>query len=201
MVKMRLLFWTEQFWPHIGGVEVLVSMLINALKDQGHDSIVVTSKSCPDLPEKGFYNEVPVYRFPFQPVLLRRNIADLMETAKKISDLKEEFDPDLIHINSCQPSIFFHLHSKPKKHAAILTTIHEPCNHAGGANSLPGRLLHISDWVAGVSHAALEEARSVLPDITCRSSVIHNCLPMPILPPSPLGFDPPILESLEGEVS
>jgi glycogen(starch) synthase len=198
---MRILFWTERFWPHIGGVEVLVSMLIDALKDRGHDSIVVTSKSQADLPEKGFYNKIPVHRFSFQPVLLRRNIRDLRETAKKICALKEDFAPDLIHINSCQPGVFFHLHSKTKKPAAVLTTIHEPCSHAGSPNSLLGRLLHASDWVAAVSHAALEEARLVSPDITRRSSVIHNGLPMPVLKPTPLPFDPPLLLCLGRVIS
>lgn len=195
------MFWTERFWPHIGGVEVLIMELSRALKEQGHDPLVVTSQSRPDLPEKDSHNEIPIFRFPFQKALLRRNIRDLMETVNKISLLKEEFAPDLIHINSCQPSLFFHLHAKPKRPVAVLTTIHEPCAHAAGQNSLLGRLLQTSDWVAAVSLAMLDRARGLVPDITERSSVIYNGLPMPNLQPTPLPLDPPVLLCLGRVIS
>lgn len=39
----RVLYWTELFWPEIGGVEVLSVALVPALRERGWELAVVTS--------------------------------------------------------------------------------------------------------------------------------------------------------------
>jgi len=34
---MRVLFWSEQFWPNIGGIEVWGARLLGALQQRGND--------------------------------------------------------------------------------------------------------------------------------------------------------------------
>ena len=40
---MRVLFWSEHFWPYMGGAEVWGLRLVLALRDRGYEFFVVTS--------------------------------------------------------------------------------------------------------------------------------------------------------------
>jgi glycogen(starch) synthase len=54
-------------------------------------------------------------------------------------------------------------------------------------------MLGAADWVTGKSAAVLDQARQFMPEITTRSSVIHNGLSVPALLPNPLPTDAPRL--------
>ena len=60
---MRILFWTGNFWPMIGGIEVLAAKLLPALQERGCEFLVVTT-SHPGLPQEGQFKGIPIYRFP-----------------------------------------------------------------------------------------------------------------------------------------
>ena len=47
--SIRVLFWSELFWPYIGGAEIFATKLIPALQERGHEFIVVTRQDSPDL--------------------------------------------------------------------------------------------------------------------------------------------------------
>ena len=49
----RVLFWSELFWPHLGGVEVLGLELVCAMKKRGYDFAVVTSHGPVEAPDRG----------------------------------------------------------------------------------------------------------------------------------------------------
>ena len=66
---MRVLFWSELFWPYIGGAEVLASKLLPALRNRGYEFIVVTSQDYLGLPDEGQYEGIPIYRLPFRKAL------------------------------------------------------------------------------------------------------------------------------------
>lgn len=63
----RVLFWSERFWPTIGGVGISASKLLPALQARGYEFVVVTLKDYFDLPEEDCFKGIPVYRFPFGP--------------------------------------------------------------------------------------------------------------------------------------
>jgi len=52
---MRVLFWSELFWPYIGGAEVFATKLLMALRERGHEVVVVTRQDSPDLPNEAQY--------------------------------------------------------------------------------------------------------------------------------------------------
>ena len=108
---MRILYWTELFWPHIGGVQVASLQLITALQKRGHEFILVTSHSGLDLPDEASYNGIPIYRFPFQKALVNRNLKELKAIVERVATLKQSFKPDLFHLSSSHPSVFFHHHT------------------------------------------------------------------------------------------
>jgi hypothetical protein len=63
---MRVLFWSLNFWPNIGGIEVLAAKLVPALRDRGHEFLVVAPKSSPELSDEAQYHGIPIHRFSFQ---------------------------------------------------------------------------------------------------------------------------------------
>lgn len=192
---MRVLYWIELFWPHIGGAEVLALQFLPAMQERGHEFIVVTSHSGLDLPDKTlYYNDISVHRFPFHRVLVNRDLKRLIAVRHRVARLKQKFKPDIVHINSLGSDVFFQLHTATAYPCPTLVTIHGlPTMCISGHNSLLGKTLRSADWVAAVSEATLTDAHHLVPEITPRSCVIYNGLDMLSVEPQPLSFDAPRL--------
>jgi glycogen(starch) synthase len=190
---MRILFWSETFWPRVGGVENLAAKLLPALRDRGHEFAVV-SWGTPDLPREELYGDIPVYRFPFFPGFRTGNLDPLTDIAAQVTKLKRDFGPDLVHVNSYGGSVLFHLMTATACPAPMLVTLHqalpnEPVRH----ETLLGKVLRSADWVTTCSKAVLEQTRELLPEISSRTSVIYNALELPDASAVPLRFDAPRL--------
>jgi len=70
---MRVLFWSLGFLPEIGGIEVLAGKFLPAMRQRGHEYLVVTSRPNPSLPEQAIYEGIPIHRFPFWQSLVNVN--------------------------------------------------------------------------------------------------------------------------------
>jgi len=186
-MAVRVLFWTETFWPNLGGVEVLAADFLPALQQRGYEFVVVTPQSGPSRPQEDEYRGIPVYRFSFSIT----SIEELVQVREQVIGLKRTFRPHLIHINAVGSANFFH-HLTSRAYAApLLVTLHGAW--VGQVDSLVQQTLRAADWVVGCSAAILDKGRRLAPEIASRSSVIHNGLEAPALPPTPLPFDAPRL--------
>jgi glycosyltransferase involved in cell wall biosynthesis len=186
---MRVLFWTETFWPNLGGVEVLAADFLPALQQRGYEFVVVAPQNGLDRPQEDKYRGIPVYRFPFSMAMT--SINELVRVREKVIRLKRDFRPQLIHINAVGPANFFH-HLTTNAHSApLLVTLHGAWSSQ--ADSLVERTLRDADWVVGCSAAILDKGRGLAAEIASRSSVIHNGLEVPALSPTPLPFEAPRL--------
>ena|SRR5437867_2177586 len=96
---MRVLFWSGTFWPNIGGVEVLASKVLPALRKRGYEYIVIASKTHTSLPDEARLNGIPIYRFPFHNNVTDKSIDHFVEIRQKVAALKRAFAPSLVHIN------------------------------------------------------------------------------------------------------
>ena len=196
---MRILLWQELFWPHIGGIEILSTKLLCALRERGHEVIVVTRRDSPDLPCQAEYQGVPVYRFPFPwTAFADGNLDQLMETRQQVARIKRSFRPDLVHMNSLGPSFFFYQITGNAHPTPLLVTLHTTLQSIlpMGALTQDGlfrKTLRMANWVACVSAAVLAEARQLAPEINPYSSVIYNGLKVTNLPPKLARVDPPQL--------
>lgn len=84
---MRILFWSELFWPYIGGAEVVGAKLLPALQARGYEVAVVTSHDHLELPDEDRYNGIPIYRFPFRTALAEGNITQLVKARHRLAEL------------------------------------------------------------------------------------------------------------------
>jgi glycogen(starch) synthase len=190
---MRILFWSETFWPRVGGVENLAARLLPALRSNGHEFVVVTWENIRAADELS-YQGIPTYRFPFFSGGRQGSLDPLLENRRQVSELKKRFAPDLVHINSYGQSVLFHINTCGAHPAPVLITLHQPLpNEPVGRESLLGNLLRTSDWITACSASVLTHTRQLLPEITPRSSVIYNGLTAPTFNPQPIPFDPPRL--------
>ena len=189
---MRVLFWSELFWPYIGGAEVFATKLLTALRERGHEVVVVTRRDSPDLPTEDRYQRIPVYRFPFLTAFANRSVDQLIAARQGLTKLKREFAPDLVHIHGFGPSVLFHLDTTQAYPSPLLVTLIEERQHREGRDLLD-RMLRAADWITGKSTAVLAQARRFAPEIATHSSVIHNGLEVPALLPEPLPTDAPRL--------
>jgi glycosyltransferase involved in cell wall biosynthesis len=186
---MRVLFWSLTFWPNIGGIEVLAAKLLPALRERGHEFMVVTPQTQAASPDHVQYQGIPIIRCSFQNTSTPIGIDHIVALRRKIADLKRAFAPDLIHINGVGPTDFFHQTTDHAHRAPLLVTLHGEWRPE--ADTIVERTLRAADWVAGCSAAVLERGRRLAPEITDHSSIIYNGLEAPSLSPEPLPFDAP----------
>ncbi len=190
---MRILFWSETFWPRVGGVENLAARLLPALRARGHEFVVVTWENT-KIPDEILYLGIPVYRFPFFSGGQQDGLSPMIEYRRQVTKLKRDFAPELVHINSYGPSVLFHLNTTSVHHAPALVTLHQMLpDDPVGHDTLLGDLLRNADWVTACSTAVLVHTRQLVSEIIPRSSLICNALEVPTFHPQPLSFDPPRL--------
>jgi glycogen(starch) synthase len=189
---MRILFWSELFWPYVGGIELSGMGLLAALRKRGYEFIVVTGHDYLDLPDEGGYEGIPLFRFPFRRVLANRQLDQLMEVRKRLASIKRTFAPDLIHINSTASSILFYLYTAEVSPAPVLVTLRSGLGNASlEQETIIGRVLRQSSWITSVSASLLGDVHQRVPDVVSRSSVVPDGLPAQKLLPLPLPIDRP----------
>jgi glycosyltransferase involved in cell wall biosynthesis len=192
--RTRVLFWSDSFWPNVGGLVVWASALLPALSERGYEFTVVTSHGGLHLPDTDAYEGIPVHRFPFWTAIAKHDIDLVSDINRQVSQLRRSFAPHLVHFCLTGPSAYLQLLSARACCAPLLITLsHFSESQTGGPETLFGRTLRSGDWVNTFSAAVLAQARRLVPEITPRSSAIYLGQEAPGLLPRPLPFDPPHL--------
>ena len=191
---MKVLFWSELFWPYVGGVEVLADGLLPALAERGHRFAVITSHGHMDLPDEDERHGAAVHRLPFRAALEGRDPGRLLEIRRRLARIREEFRPDLVHLFSIGTSLFFFDRSGLQGAASLLVTLHnEMIGTAARREGLLLRMLHGADAVSTCSDHLLELVRRTVPEVRSRSVAVVNGIAAPAREPAPLDFDRPVL--------
>jgi glycogen(starch) synthase len=153
---------------------------------------VVAAHSSLEMPDDSEFAGVPVYRFRFVSALAERDLSLLADTTRRLADVLRSFQPDLLHVNYWEPSLFFHRRVAAVAPAPLLVSFRGPPPEPGDRqDTVFGQAMRAATWVTAVSESALQRVRALAPDVTSRSSVIRNGLEMPALAPAPLPWAPP----------
>ncbi len=181
--KLRVLFWNELHWPHVGGIERFSEELFAALGPRGFEFRVLTS-ALPGCPEEEVRDGVTIYRLPLRPGL-SGSPADFKRALDTVRRLKESFRPHLTHLNTSGPSFLYHYLTMKTAPHPTLFTFHFDATRENAVETLR-KMLAASDRVTAVSRDTMERARQFFPEIRGKDSVIHNGLPRPTGPlPAP----------------
>ena len=191
---MKILFWTELYWPHIGGIEVRSHQLAVALQARGHEVAVVTSYGNLALGDRECHEGIEIRRYPFLEALSGKRL-DLLSVARKdVHEFKRDFSPDLVHVFFTDPGVIFHWMTHSGSKARTIVTV--PIALHGfrcDDGTLLRQTLRQADWVVAISQAMRSDAVSLAPEVEGRCSVIYNSLDMAETLDCPESFDPPIL--------
>lgn len=191
---MRILFWTELYWPHIGGVEVRSHRLAVALQARGHEVAVVTSHGRDRLDDRARHEGIEIRRYPFWDALSLKRL-DLLAAARKgVAEFKREFRPDLVHVFFTGPGVMFHWMTQAAWKAPTIVSIPISIEKlSAGDGTLLRRTLHEADWIVAISSAMRSDTISLAPEVEARCSVIYNSLDPPAIAADPLPFETPVL--------
>ena len=191
---MRVLFWAEQFWPQIGGIEVWSARLLAALQQRQCDFIVIAGEQGAAAGCRENYQGARIHRFPFWSTLARPDVRSVTGVKSAISTVKRDFAPDLVHLNLTGPSVYFYLQSAVNDRTPLLVSLHQPLvKQSGAADSVTSRVLRSADWVTAASDMVYQTARQIVPEVAARSSIIDFGFSAHGFDPERLPFDPPRL--------
>ncbi len=190
---MKILYWIPFFLPDTGGIETLSAKLLPELARRGHQLVVVASHGAHPLPDLTFHEGIPVHRFHFRNVVRKDNLLLIPQILSKIVSLKEEFQPDLVHMHVSDPSGFFHLKTLRAHPVPTIVTLHNACSIFGnyGPDTMMDELLEKANWITAVSRVTLSGWIEAYPQFSDKSSVVYNGVEIPQPDPLPLPFHPP----------
>src|SRR5579872_5155622 len=106
---LRILFVNQEYWPDLGGIQVLTRELARALRDRGNTVLVVANLSDQCQLPASEVDGIEVLRFPFNHALSSRDSRQILPLKARIDQLKQEFRPDIVHVNFPAEAAFFHL--------------------------------------------------------------------------------------------
>lgn len=189
---MRVLWWTYDFWPSIGGGEVIGAQLARGLEGLGHELRVVT-QAAHGLARRDSFGGIPVTRFPFHTTIEDRDPGAIAGLQRELRDLVRAFRPDFVHLHTLAYPAFFCSLAIAGSPVPLLLTRHELFPEEPGVDALAPRLMERAEWIACCSEAVLGDVRHRFPQVASRSSTILNGLALPPLDPTPVPDGPPIL--------
>src|SRR5512140_552983 len=122
---MRVLLWSELYWPFVGGAELFLANLARTLAERGHEFLVVTSHHDIALPDDDEHEGVPIRRLPFRAAVEAGDVRRFPALVQRAAAIRREFMPDLVHLNAVGPSAFFALQSARAHRAPLLVTLQQ----------------------------------------------------------------------------
>lgn len=189
---MRILLWTEGFWPRVGGVEIYTKQFIPAIRAKGYEVTVITPLLAGYLEEEEVEG-AHVYRLPFYEVLFGRDPGEFMALKKQVEKIRQDFAPHLVHAIIFGPSILFHTETNKRQPIPTVVAIHSDLTRANGLGNIIHSAMSQASWITAVSAATLDDLTVAFPQIRGKSSYIYNGLKSDGFLQTPLPRNPPQL--------
>jgi glycogen synthase len=188
---MRILLSSESFWPRIGGVEVLGVHLVKALRDRGHEPVVLTSRDTDAVPEEESLDGVRVVRRRFREAQDAADPAAIAALRRDVVALKRDVGPDVVHVFHIGANVLFHALTLDEPSVVTLHMRLPPALLEPG--TAMGRTLRRAAGIATCGASLRDDLCARAPELAGRTHVIPNRLPRPAAGPEPLPFDPPVV--------
>ena len=188
---MRILLISDNFWPVIGGAEVLIAKLLPALQERGFEFVVLTQRNVQRRDEHATYHGIPIVEHALTPDFWQGAHEQAFEAHRQVAALKREFRPELVHLWLASAGAVLHWQTMSAHVAPTLLTLHlaEPDERVRPRTIL-GTTYRRADWLAACSSPLLAQVRQQIPQITPRSSAVLNGIEPTTIQPAPLPWAP-----------
>lgn len=189
---MRILLYSTNWWPHIGGVEVLGVQFVRELRRRGHEVVVVTNQDPPELAAEGEVAGVRIVRAPFLRALESNDIEAVASARGRLAELGRYLAPHIVHVYAAFADAFFPRSAFRRK--PTLVTLHEDKGpYLTREHGTLWPTVRDAAWVTACSEDIFDAFRRSVPGREASSSVIRNALPVPQRRPAAPSFDPPVI--------
>ena len=174
--RLRVLFWNQEYWPSLGGVEIQTQNMARCLAERGHAVAVVAGLSRDDLPPIETVDGIPVHRLPFFQALSARDAASIAALIHQVRELKENFRPDVVHVNLTDGSPYFHLRTT-RLHERTVVVFHVVVANAMRRGTLLHALLERADQCVAPSAFVAENVKTMFGSRPDHLTIIQNGVP------------------------
>jgi glycogen(starch) synthase len=191
---LKFLFWTDGFWPRIGGIETQARYFIERMHQKGHLGLVVAQQDDPSWKEDELYKGVPIKRFDFNRIFPTQELYRLRPIETYLEWVRQEFQPDILYLNVCTGWVgFIFLLFKRIFRIPVIITVHSPFFYMNETNPILAKISSQADLICCVSKWVLNETEKLIPTASNKLRLIYNGLPIPDLAATPLCFSSPTL--------
>lgn len=175
---MKVLFWSANFWPNLGGLERISQELVLSLH-QANVEVRVIAPEHPDRPNQDQWHHIPIHRFPFDDPAVLQHPERVLTMRRELQQIVHDWSPDLLNLSGCSLGwvvcAFAVLGVLP-----TLVTLHGEMPLADGKlHNLHRTVLRSADWIHCCSRWTLNELLRHFPEGRAKSSVLLNALHLP----------------------
>jgi glycogen(starch) synthase len=173
-ISMKVLAFTPQYLPSLGGIEILVDMLAQSLRHRSIEKVVVTDR-LGLLPDREVINDTVVHRLDFTRAIQSRDTSGPLKVLHQLVRVFETENPSLIHLHSAtQASAWYvdRLIGKLPSRPPLVVTQHGTLEAADRLRIVRELLIN-ADVLTAVSSAVLRSATE-FSNRTAFSTVICN---------------------------
>lgn len=193
---MRILFWCEIFLPHVGGVEILVSQLAQALVREGHACGILTNRHAADLPDREDHHGAEIHRIDFIQAIQSRDPRRLHQLCGQVREIRDRVAPDLHHVFLAGPLVMLLQMTNRDPALPVVTALQAPLESVlqGGGSTL--RLLRESAVVIAANRVLFAGVPAAVPETAATIRLLPNSVHPPDIPPAAFPWTPPMLLGL-----
>jgi glycogen(starch) synthase len=183
---MRVLIWSDPFWPAIGGVERLVVPFVRYLTGRGHEVLVLTNQKKAESSTEVDLAGAAILRLDMVGALERQDPEEVLGIQIEIGKVIREFGPDIVHLFAAIHSAYFYSRNYRKIRCPVLYTEQTGWFRLDNPNSLQRDMMDSADWFSTCSQRNAETIAARFPSIASRMSVIVNGIDLPKDAPDPM---------------
>ncbi|HHQ49108.1 MAG TPA: hypothetical protein ENK19_09550, partial [Acidobacteria bacterium] len=121
---MRVLVWSEHYWPLLGGVEMAAYHLVRELGRRGHELRVIARRDHPELPERQEAFGVPILRLAYHEAIAAGDLASVERTLHLVDSEIRSFRPDLLHLFSLGSNLLVRERVRAAAALPLVLTLH-----------------------------------------------------------------------------
>lgn len=147
---MRILHWTDNFLPNLGGVETFVRDLALTQREGGHEPVILTMRHV-GCPTEGTWDGLPVWRRPFCDDLYATAPRELGGAVRWCMEFRRNLKPDVVHLHLSRASSFYETLSRSAWPCPVVATPHGPFEHIPQPMVMKRRVLGEASVVTGIS--------------------------------------------------